>query len=276
MITSEKINCYQFPPGTQTWRINKEIALLLGGGRALLMQIAHPMVAQGVADHSDFRERPLDRLFRTLFSIIQIVFAEREVAQQVAARVRTVHRSVTGEMGETVGSFEQKRRYFAENPVLLMWVFATLVDTSIVIYELLFQQLSDAEKDQFYRESCIWGGWLGVSADVLPADYPAFCNYLQSMADTGQLAVGVAGREICESIFRPNIRWIPNIALAPVKFLTIGMLPKSLRPAFGFDWSERQEKRFRRVISIVRWLLRFTPERMRSLPMAWKIRRETR
>ena len=94
MITSEKTSRYQFPPGTQTWRINKEIALLIGGGRALLMQIAHPMVAQGVADHSDFRERPLDRLFRTLFSIIQIVFAEREVAQQVAARVRTVHRSV--------------------------------------------------------------------------------------------------------------------------------------------------------------------------------------
>ena len=85
-------------------------------------------------------------------------------------------------------------------------------------------------KEQFYRESCIWGGWLGVSADVLPPDYPAFCSYLQTWRNTGQLAVGVAGREICESIFRPEYSLVPNIALAPVKFLTIGMLQNHYAP----------------------------------------------
>src|SRR5437899_9749022 len=86
-----------FRPDSITWRINQEPALLLGGGRALLMQLAHPGVAAGVAEHSDFRERPLRRLLRTLELTLALTFGTRERAMAAARQINGVHRRVRGE-----------------------------------------------------------------------------------------------------------------------------------------------------------------------------------
>ena len=106
-------------------RVDGEGVLLLGGGRALLMQLAHPAVAAGVSDHSDFRDDPFVRLRRTLDASYAIVFGEADEAAEVAAAVRAVHATVTGP------------GYRADDPALLLWVHATLVDTALRIYERL-------------------------------------------------------------------------------------------------------------------------------------------
>jgi uncharacterized protein (DUF2236 family) len=48
-----------YGPASEAWRLNREATILLGAGpRALLLQLAHPLVAEGVDQHSAFRENP--------------------------------------------------------------------------------------------------------------------------------------------------------------------------------------------------------------------------
>src|SRR5690242_3398354 len=111
-----------FRPDSVTWRINQEPALLLGGGRALLMQLAHPGVAAGVAEHSDFRRRPLDRLMRTLELTLALTFGTRAEALAAAQQINAVHQRIHG------------NGYSATDPRLLLWVHATLIDSALVTY----------------------------------------------------------------------------------------------------------------------------------------------
>src|SRR5712664_3069548 len=130
-----------FEEDSITRRVNRENILLLGGGRALLMQLAHPKVAAGVDDHSDFRTRPVRRLRRTVLMTMAIVFAEREPALAAPRAANQVHARVRGE------------EYRALDPDLLLWVHATLVDSALVTYETFVQRLAVSDREDFYQES---------------------------------------------------------------------------------------------------------------------------
>ena len=126
-----------FHPTSVTWRINQEPALLLGGGRALLMQLAHPGVAASVAEHSDFRQRPLTRLIRTLELTLALTFGTREEALAAARQINAVHQRVRG-LG-----------YSATDPRLLLWVHATLIDSALVTYEAFVAPLAAADRETY-------------------------------------------------------------------------------------------------------------------------------
>jgi len=116
-----------FRPDGAAWRIGRELALLLGGGRALLLQVAHPLVAAGVAEHSDFRENPWKRLEGTMNAVWAVVFGTRAQADRAARRVRAMHSRVQGHTAAGTP-------YSALDPELLLWVHATLVDTALLVY----------------------------------------------------------------------------------------------------------------------------------------------
>src|SRR5881397_2144053 len=116
-----------FGPGSLTWRVNREGALLLGGGAALVLQVAHPLVAAGVAEHSNYREDPWGRLYRTLDVTTKIVFGSSEVAEEASQRLWNVH-------GRVQGTSPDGASYQARDPDLLMWVHATLIDTTLLVY----------------------------------------------------------------------------------------------------------------------------------------------
>src|SRR6202171_5027175 len=122
-----------------TRRVNRENVLFLGGGRALLMQVAHPKVAAGVGRHSDFRTHPLRRLRRTILMTMAIVFGDRETAMAAARGVNQVHARVKG------------RDYRAMDPDLLLWVYATLADTALVTYEAFVKPLLPREREEFHQ-----------------------------------------------------------------------------------------------------------------------------
>ena len=124
-----------FPRAAVIRRVNGEGALLLGGGRALLMQIAHPRVAQGVADHSDFQRDPFRRLQGTLDAMVTIVFGTEAQAREMAAVVGAVHDRVTGP------------GYKANDPELLWWVYATLIDTAVRMHARFVRPLTRREAD---------------------------------------------------------------------------------------------------------------------------------
>src|SRR5947199_9427731 len=108
-----------FPEDAVIRRVDGEGVLLLGGGRALLMQLAHPQVAAGVADHSGFASDPFGRLRRTLEATYTIVFGSEEEADLVARQLWAVHERVTGP------------GYHANEPELLLWVTANLIETAM-------------------------------------------------------------------------------------------------------------------------------------------------
>ncbi len=133
-----------FGPGSMTWRVNGEALLLLGGGRALILQVAHPKVAAGVAEFSDYRRDPWGRLYRTLELTLAIAFGEPEDSQAASRRLRRIHERVAGrdDRGEP---------YRALDPALLLWVHATLIDTSLTIFERYVAPLTPGESQPLLR-----------------------------------------------------------------------------------------------------------------------------
>src|SRR5437660_9734764 len=150
-----------------TRRVNRENVLLLGGGRALLMQLAHPKVAAGVDEHSDFRSHPIRRLRRTIRMTMAIVFGDRETALAAARAVNQTHGRVRG------------NEYRALDPDLLRWVHATLVDSALVTYETFVKALSAQEREDFFQESKLLGEILGVPREHFSDTYREFTDYVR-------------------------------------------------------------------------------------------------
>ena len=123
-----------FAPDGAARRVSRELALMLGGGRALLLQVAHPLVAAGVAEHSGYRENPVERLEGTMNAVWAIVFGTRAQADRAARRVRVMHERVHGSLPEAMGRYPAGTRTRRWDPELLLWVHATLVDTALLVH----------------------------------------------------------------------------------------------------------------------------------------------
>src|ERR1035437_3259041 len=180
-----------------------EHALLLGGGRALLMQVAHPLVAAGVTEHSSYQAGPWRRLEHTLDAMGAIIFGSREEADQVATHVRKIHATVNGTLKTTSGVFPAGTVYDASDPELLMWVHATLVDSSLLSYQALVGPLNDAEQEEYYQEMKVVAKLFGVTEEALPADLAAFRVWLQARLASDEICVTPAALEVAEAVFHP-------------------------------------------------------------------------
>jgi len=131
------------------WKLQREIILLLAWGPAILLQLAHPLVAQGVADHSTFRSTSrgrLRRFQRTLDAMLRLSFGTENEARQVIARINAIHDQVHGQLPDVAGAFPAGTRYSAHDPSLLAWVHATLVDMNLRVYELFVDSPSVDER----------------------------------------------------------------------------------------------------------------------------------
>jgi uncharacterized protein (DUF2236 family) len=221
-----------FGPASEAWRLNREAVLLLGAGaRALLLQVAHPAVAAGVAEHSDFRSDPWKRLDGTIRSALRIVYGSGDVARTELRRLNGLHRTITGE------------GYDARDPVLALWVHATLVDSTIVAHDALVGRVSRDEGQQFYEESKPLARAFGVPERMLPDDLDAFERYLaEQLAPGGPVAVGATARDLAESILHPPLPGALGSLPIPTRLYdwtlwpSIGLLPASVRQAYGFAW----------------------------------------
>jgi uncharacterized protein (DUF2236 family) len=255
-----------FTPESAIWRVDREMALLLGGGRALLMQLAHPKVAAGVAEHSGFLTDPLDRLRRTMETMWSIVFDDRPRAQASLDRLEGVHRRVQGEVRQP-DVLPSGTPYRAQDPELLLWVHATLVDSALVTYDLFVKPLSAGEQSQYYRETRRLGILLGVPEAELPESFEEFGDYMNDMIASDAIAVGSTARRLSEAILRPK-PWILK-TFAPLSVLiTAGLLPPKLRRAYGLSWNQNREKMLRLVARSTRAALPLLPSVIRVVPHA--------
>jgi uncharacterized protein (DUF2236 family) len=208
-------------------QIGRESVLMLGGGRALLMQAAHPLVAAGIVDHSAYRSDPWRRLARTMTALYTIVFGTREEADRIGAIVRTVHRHVSGERGG--------RAYSAADPDLMLWVHSTLVDTGIAMYEAYVGPVATTLAEEFYEQMKTVATVFGAPPEIHPPTLADFRAYQARMLAT-ELQVGDDAREVARSILEPPVPAALRPAARGLVLANIGLLPEQLREQYGIGW----------------------------------------
>ncbi len=150
-----------------TWTINREMIVVAGWGRAILLQLAHPAVAAGVHDHSYFRGSLLSsfrRLRSSIGAMLSLTFGDTEQMIAAAAGINSIHNRVRGHVRD--GASE---RYSAHDPELQRWVHATLLESIPLTYELLVRPLTLHERDRYCSEAAIMEPLLGMPAGWLPA-----------------------------------------------------------------------------------------------------------
>jgi uncharacterized protein (DUF2236 family) len=248
-------------PDSVARRLNRETFLLLGGTAALLLQVAHPLVAAGVAQHSDFRRDPLGRLLRTLDTTLAVVFG---TSAQARAGLRRIDRRHVGVRGVADGG----RAYAAHDPRLVVWVQVTLVLTSLRLYELVMGQLTDAERESYWREARFFATELGATADTLPATYGDVLRYERTMLEREAIPDRTA-TTVAREVLHP-FPWLPSPLTWPLDAFTTGLLPPSIRYAFGLEWRTRERLWFRFVVVALRHLVPRLPARIRVVPQARK------
>jgi uncharacterized protein (DUF2236 family) len=258
-----------FGPGTVTWRVNREGVLMVGGGAALILQVAHPLVAAGVAEHSNYREDPWGRLYRTLDLTTKIVFGDTQTAEEAAERIRNVHQRVKGVTAEDGGRYPKGTPYDANDPELLMWVHATLVHTALDVYQRYVGPLTIAEQRHYYEEQKTLAEAVGVPRDRMPEDLAAFNDYFNDMVESDRIAVTDALRDVVDATLRPDLPFVARPLVEAVGVATVGLLPPRLRDELGMPWSPTRERLLEasrvalsRVIPVLPSLLRdFPPAR---------------
>jgi uncharacterized protein (DUF2236 family) len=216
-------------------RLGRESVLMLGGGRALLMQAAHPLVAAGVVDHSNYRADPWRRLARTMTALYTIVFGTRAEADRMGAIVQTVHRHVRGERNGTA--------YSAGDPELMLWVHATLVDTGLAMYETYVGAVSPALAEEFYEQMKTVATVFGAPPDIHPPTLDDFRAYQRHMLEH-ELRVGDDAREVARSILEPPVPAALRPAARGLVLQNIGLLPETLREQYGLRWTRTRRALF--------------------------------
>ena len=249
---------------------------MLGWGRAILLQLAHPLVAAGVGAHSGFDAGALAyvrRMRRTIGAMLSLTFGAESEIRGTADRINAIHRRVHGRLDCPVGGYPAGTPYDATDPTLLTWVHATLIDSQLRAYALFVGPLAPDDEDRYCAEAARIGPLLGVAASRLPDTKDRLDDYLDRMRREDRLAVGAGARRLAEALLAPpGRRWV-----APAWWLgrltTLGLLPAFIRDAYGFAWRPGDARRLRRAAAVLRAARRVTPPLLREWPAARKARR---
>ena len=237
-------------------RFSREGTLILGGGRAILLQAADPVVAAAVVEHSDFANRPLERLHNTLTFVYGTMLGTPAEAALVARMTTAAHRRIPT----------------ANDPERQLWVAATLYDTAVRVHERLHGTLAPADAAAVLDAYSVLGTALEVPAELWPDSPAAFERYWQDAV--AALSVGDAARQVAHDLFHPTTAplWL-RAALPLAGLLTGSLLDPALRSAFGLRWTRGHDRRAALAWAVVRGLVRVLPSRLLSAPSRYYLRR---
>ena len=246
----EQADALAVGPGSVVWRFASDArGLITGAGVALLLQVAHPTVAAGVRNHSDFERDPWGRLWRTLDFLNLFIYGGPEAAARTGRRLREMHHSIKGVDPDG-------RRYHALEPEAYGWVHATLCDAIIGSHRLFGQRMRPDEVARFYDEWRALGRLLGVREHDLPADWRGFRTYVDRMVDER-----LEDNDVVQTVVRtlrspappPYADWLPPAvwrflrmpAARASELATIALLPPRLRSRVGLHLGPREARELR-------------------------------
>ncbi len=247
------------PPGSVARRVDRELFVLLGGTAALVMQVAHPLVAAGVERHSDFARDPIGRLRRTLNTTLAVVFAGPAEARAALRRIDRRHGAVRGTAADG-------RSYDARDPDLLLWVQTTLVLTSLRLYEAVAGPLSASDRDAYWQETKPLAEILGIPLDRQPETLADLGAYERAMLRSSVVPDATSMR-VAHRVLRP-FAWVPEPVHWPSDALAAALVPAALRAPLGLRYRVRERLFFAVVVAIVRLMRVVLPDATTTVPQA--------
>ena len=217
-------------PDAIAWRVIGHPGSLIGGLRSLLLQSLHPLAMAGVAQHSDYVRRPLDRLRRTSYYVAATAFGDERTARQAASRVRRRHASVKG-VDPVTG-----RAYSAEDPETQVWVHTTEWHSFLAAYRVFAGGVSPEEEDRYVAEGAIVGSRLGAERAQIPASVAELREYFESVRP--MLCMSEDARRAVEFVVSPPLtrETLPYYgALRVYANAAVALVPTHLRQIAGID-----------------------------------------
>ena len=248
-----------FGPGSASWEVHREVTVLFGGARAVLMQAAHPLVIAGARETGFYERNPWRRLQRTLLLTYAITFGTKTEADAAADKINEVHARIKG-VDEVTGL-----PYDALDPDLLLYVHACLVDSALLFEELTVGKLDDAGRQRFHEEQMLVAEMVKVPRSLIPPTVPALRAYLQEVVDSGLLRVDGSASRVADLFRNPpkEAEWRP--VLKGVSRLAFGTLPSVLREAYGFPLGPGRSAAMRATFAAIRGLRPALPPRYRYI-----------
>ncbi len=249
-------------------RVLGEYAVALSGPRALLMMAAHPVAFEGFFMSTGALDDPYARLQRTAVVMDEIAWGSKKKADAFTARVRTAHATVRGTIPADAGPYPAGTPYAADDPDLLLWVLACLVDAADLLYRGYVGPLTRDERDGLWQDYRVVGECFGLRPDAMPADIEAFDAYIAET--TASLWVTPQARELGRRIVLEVP--VPRAAVPlreAVNQMTVGLLPARVRKGYGLRWDPARSLALRANQEYVRrFVLPLLPSRVRKVPSA--------
>jgi uncharacterized protein (DUF2236 family) len=238
--------------------IAAEALMLAGGGRALLLQIAHPAVGRGVVEHSDFASRLMERFDGTMLYLTAVMYGSPDERAAMRRLVNRAHAPVRG-VDPASGA-----AYNAYDPQLQLWVAATLYQTMMELHARVFGRLSPDQADAAYGGLSLALSDLQLTHDLWPSDRAAFDRYWDRML--ADLRVDADVLAVSRQILHPaGVSWWLRPGLPLLRLLTVGLLPEPLRVRFRLDWDGARQRRFDRAMRWTALVYPQLPLRLRHL-----------
>lgn len=254
-----------------SWRIASEVALTLGGSRAVLMQLAHPLVAIGVSAHSRYMSDPLGRTNDTFILGQQITFGSTRTMHEAARTINRLHKHVHGTLPVDAGFYKSGTPYNARDPELLLWVHATLIDSILLLYPMLIGPLSPDEQEQYYQESKETAHLLGLSFKDMPKTVKDLQQYVNDVVYSNRLAATPQARQLVQQVLYPPVPAYFRPLLHFNTSVTCALLPPPIREIYGLEWNSYQQHAVDLALVSMRTVIPRLPSSLRVLPITKRL-----
>jgi uncharacterized protein (DUF2236 family) len=248
-----------FGPESVSWQVHREVTVLFGGARALLLQAAHPLVVAGANQTGMYDRNPWKRLQRTLILTYTVTFGSREEADAAAAKINEVHTRING-IDPVTG-----KRYDALDPELLLYVHACLVDSALLFERLTVGRLDDDGRQRFHEEQMLAAELLRIPRGDIPPTIASLRAWMADLEDRGDLQVTEGARRVHQLFLDPppEAEWRP--VLRGVSRLAFNTLPPRVREMYGIRVGPATQAAMRATFAAIRAGRPFLPARFRFL-----------
>ena len=261
-----------FGPNSMMWKVNKEITVLFGGARALLMHAAHPLIAAGARQTSFYQRDPWKRLIRTLSLQNSVTFGTKDEADESANRINKLHEVIKGE-DEITGGY-----YDALDHEQLLWVHACLQVSSIYFYEKTVSKLTEQEKNQYHKENTLAAKLVLVDVNQMPTTHEELKDWVVAKSkEKDYLVLTDVATDVYKIIGGGPVPMHIKPIWPFIAFTAFNTLPKEFKEIYGI-----KDTKFRRFLvnfnlSILKFTRPFLPPFFRLIaPARWAKQRITK
>jgi uncharacterized protein (DUF2236 family) len=230
-----------FGPESVAWRLHKEPALLVGGLSALMAQALHPLAIAAVADHSDYKQDVWGRYDRTTNYVVTTIYGTTNQALAAGARVRAVHAPIKG-VDRVTGL-----PYDADDPVLLLWIHATLVAGFLAAYRRFVRPLDQDHGDRYVAEMVRQAQLVGLKAEQVPPTERGNSEFIRSCRP--MLRVTPTALEAVDTVLHPPLEAWKRPVWWVVGQAAVSLLPDHARELYGLRrrWPDQAVRRIVRT-----------------------------